>query len=251
MGIKRFLPLSEVGVPQYFPENEAILEKYSEQGFFDLITNFNDCIELIDSDRYFKKEFQQLDTKDIQLTPSTLKNWLYENHLNSKTYNEFLALQRFLNQIEVGRNLKIKAKGELDNFPLEKIEISFSKFDDELEIMLTTKFGRLPLKNHGTGVQQLIYLFTKIFESSSKVILIEEAELNLSIEYQEVIIHNMERLIKLGIINQFVFTSHSDFFKMNHFSHFKVTQDESGATHIGRIENKRSQIEKIARASKK
>jgi len=250
LGIKPIFNLSDDGLPEYFPEDTPIFDKHSEQGFYDLVTNFNDCVELIDSDRYFKKELFQIESENILLSPGSLKNWLYEKHLNSKSYDEFQELQVFLNEIEIGANILHSAKGKLDNFPMNKIQIGFSKFEDELEIMLTTTFGRLPLKNHGTGVQQVIYLFTKIFESNSKIILIEEAELNLSHEYQRIIIHNMNRLVKIGRINQFIFTSHSDVFKRNDFPHFEVTIDEKGASNIAKTENMRTSIEKIVKGVK-
>jgi len=235
LGIKPIYKLQESGIPIYFPDDKDILTTHTEGGFYDLITIFNDCIELIDSDRYFEIEKPSNNEVPSILTPKNLKNWLFQSFLNSRTHTEFLNLVSFLNSIEVSGNLKKSAGAKLDSFPFENIDIGFSKFGEELELMLTTKFGRLPLKNHGTGVQQLIFLFSKIFESNSKIFLIEEAELNLSIEYQEIIIHNMKSLVDSGFANQFLFTSHSDYFNRNDYSHYDVSINEKGETHIKRI----------------
>jgi len=98
--------------------------------------------------------------------------------------------------------------------------------------MLTNPNGRFPLKNYGTGIQQILYILSKIFNTSSKIILIEELELNLSPEYQELIINNLKGLIERESINQVYFTSHSDYLYRNDFKIFEIMINQQGETDI-------------------
>ena len=110
--------------------------------------------------------------------------------------------------------------------------MNFSKFKEEIEIMLETPIGRFPLKNFGTGVQQILYILTRMFNSEAKIVLIEEIELNLSPEYQELIINNLISFITDNKINQVFFTSHSDYLNRNDFKVFEVKIDGHGSSSI-------------------
>ena len=110
--------------------------------------------------------------------------------------------------------------------------MSFSRFKEEIEVMLENKIGRFPLKNYGTGIQQIFYILSRIFDSASKIILIEELELNLSPEYQELIINNLQEFIKDQKISQVFYTSHSDYLNRNDFKIYEVTLDENGKSEM-------------------
>ncbi len=112
--------------------------------------------------------------------------------------------------------------------------MTFSRFKEEIEVMLENSIGRFPLKNYGTGIQQLFYILTKLFNSTSRIILIEELELNLSPEYQELIINNLQSFISDpgNPISQLFFTSHSDYLYRNDFKVYEVSIDEKGNTSI-------------------
>ncbi|MCB9063497.1 MAG: AAA family ATPase [Halobacteriovoraceae bacterium] len=237
--------INEFDVPQYFAENEELVEKIGSDGVLEIISIFNDCILLVDSNRYFRKEKDSSEYSP-SLQPKNFKNWLFHNFLNAEKYQYFLNLNDFLNNISLSKNLKNKFEEELKNFPFEQIEISFAKFDSELEIMLKTSYGRYPLKNYGTGIQQMLYLYTKVFESTSRIFLIEEIELNLSKIYQEVLINNFRKFIEDQFLDQLIFTSHSDQFKRNDFRHFNVTIDTQGVTSIRKIENPRTFFDKMS-----
>lgn len=192
---------------------------------------FNNCAMLIESERYFSKEKLSQEPPDIFST-SNFKNWAYGLSLDSDRFEKFSSLIKFLN----GFNLTSKIANVLDknltNYPFKDTKMSFSKFKEEIEIMLENPIGRFPLKNFGTGVQQLLYILTRIFDSSSKIILIEELELNLSPEFQELIINNLQSFLQGNRISQVFFTSHSDYLHRNDFKVYEVSIDENGKSDI-------------------
>jgi predicted ATP-dependent endonuclease of OLD family len=228
---------------QFFPENQNLSNAIGSEGAFELISIFSDCILLINSYRYFTKEVDSQESKN--LTSGTFKNWLFSNYLNADKYQQFVDLEEFLNRIQISKGLKDKFNEELSNFPFDNLKISFSKFDSELEVMLETNFGRLPLKNYGTGIQQILYLFTKVFESKSRIFLIEEIELNLSRIYQEIIIHNFKELIDNKFLDQLIFTCHSDHYQRNDFIHFQTSIDKENGTTLKKIDNIKEHFDKI------
>ena len=166
---------------------------------------FNDCATLLDSDRYFTKE---IEGKLLSIdSPKNFKKWLFSLYLY-----DFINFEKFLNQLEsfVSNSSVVALKDNLTNHPLNTKRVGFTKFESELEIMLENSSGsRLPLSNYGTGIQQLLYILAKLFISKSKIILIEELELNLSPEYQKAILEHLKNMIDNSLIDQVLLTTHS------------------------------------------
>ena len=183
--------------------------------FNQLLSTFNNSVLLIDSDRYFGHESDK--PKKRELTPKNFKNWLYQLYLDPASYKQYMNL---LSSLE---SFKPKASGSkplftnnLNNYPLNNIDLGFSKNKDVLTIMLN-KNGRYPIENYGTGIQQLMYILAKFINTNPKVVLIEELELNLSPEYQKEILNYLKSLTDNSLYNleQIIFTSHSSYMAKN------------------------------------
>ncbi|WP_396590205.1 AAA family ATPase [Allomuricauda sp. R78024] len=197
----------------YFDSTAAL--KGNSLVFNQLLSTFNNSVLLIDSDRYFSNESDK--SKKRELTPKNFKNWLYQLYLDPASYEQYMDL---LSNLE---SFKPKAAGSkplltknLNNYPLNDIDLGFSKSKDILTIMLN-KNGRYPIENYGTGVQQLMYILAKFISTNPKVLLIEELELNLSPEYQKEILNYFKSLTKNTSYNleQIIFTSHSSYMAKN------------------------------------
>lgn len=205
---KKIFSIDGSGTTKYF-ESTTNQDLTHEAIFTGVLSILNDGILLIDSNRFFRSDtFIQGD----ELNPANFKDWLFRLYLNASTYKDFETLKESLNKFEIGNNDDLALKDNLANYPFINTEIGFTKNgDDSLEIMLSNKSGRYPISNYGTGVQQIIYFLTKLFISKSKIVLIEEFELNLSPHYQNEFLKFIQGLIDSNIIDQLFFTSHSNY----------------------------------------
>jgi len=223
------------GVARYFENTDlSQFPSLNETAFLEILQELNDLVSFIDSDRFFSSE--STNSEIVVLNPKTFKNWLFQLSLDSDKFEEYQKLIDFIGKIELSSNIREQI-GNLKNIPFIDPRITFSKFGNELEVMLETENGRYPLKNYGTGIQQILFLISKVFNTKSRVILIEELELNLSNQFQELLINNFKLFADEGIFNQLIFTSHSDNLYRNDFRLFKVMMDESGNSSVQRITN--------------
>ena len=152
--------------------------------------------------------------------------------MDADRFEKFTSLISFLDKFNLTSKVANVLNDNLKNYPFIKTKMTFSKFKEEIEVMLENPVGRFPLKNFGTGVQQLFYILSRIFDTPSKIILIEELELNLSPEYQELIINNLQKFLEEKILSQVFFTSHSDYLNRNDFKVYEVTIDANGKSDI-------------------
>jgi hypothetical protein len=222
---------NHAGVSRFFeaPVNSALAN--NEAIFTEVMDIFNNCILLIESERFFSKEKLSQEPPDIFSTVN-FKNWLYGLSLDADRFENFSGLINFLNRFNLTSNVSTTLNKNLNNYPFRDTRMNFSKFKQEIEIMLENPIGRFPLKNFGTGIQQLLFILSKLFDSKSKIVLIEELELNLSPEYQELIINNLQIFLRENRINQVFFTSHSDYLHRNDFKVYEVSIDENGKSSI-------------------
>lgn len=198
--------------------------------FQNIISLFNDCILFFDNDRYFVTE-QDGEIGIDELDPRNLKKWLYRLYLNPETYSIFKELLTFFSEFKVQPSRNIDLIDCEANSPFNQNEVSFSESQRELMVMLDTNGKRLPLSSFGTGIQQIFYLLAKIFSSPSKIILIEELELNLSPKYQGEVLKHLKKLIDNNRISQVFFTTHSKYFNFrNDFSIYEIKIDSNGVT---------------------
>jgi len=219
------------GTPRFF-EEPAGSNLINNEGIFNNIMDvFNDSVMLIESERFFVKEPLLHESPELFSTMN-FKNWLYGLNLDADKFDGYTSLIEFLNNFNVTSKVSTKLSDNLKNYPFKETSMNFSKFKGEIEVMLENEIGRFPLKNYGTGVQQLLFILTKVFTTSAKIILIEELELNLSPEYQELIINNLQNYLSTNKVTQVFFTSHSDYLYRNDFKTFEVTIDKDGKSEI-------------------
>jgi len=198
---------------------------------FQLIMNiFTNCVVLLDNDRYFDKEKPEF-VKFDEISPRKFKRWLYTLSINPETHPIYQKLIEFIDKFKVAQKNN-KALNECEtNSPFNKHVLSFAQSQDELLIMFESNGRRLPISNFGTGIQQILYILAKIFSSNSKIILIEEIELNLSPKYQAEILKHLKQFIDENKISQVFFTTHSRYFNFrNDFSIYEVKIDALGET---------------------
>ncbi len=221
----------------YFPGYNNL----SQEQFYFILKELNDCVLFLDSNRIPTND--SLNTKEMPnnedinysnyLKPDLFKDSLFSLYLYE--YENFMSLLSSIGSFKVkDQGIEI-LKQHLLNSPLEKPEIGFTKFNNKYELMLKNgKGNRYPLINYGSGIQQLIYILINIFSSSSKIILIEELELNLSPLYQLELIKFINDEIDKATINQFFFTTHSKYFydRTDLITLFEVTINELGHSKI-------------------
>jgi len=219
------------GAPKFFETLEKSPFANNEDIFTEVMDIFNNCVMLIESERYFSKEKLSQESPQIFST-TNFKNWLYGLSLDADRFEKFSDLIKFLDGFDLTSKVAKVLDTNLKSYPFKDTKMNFSKFKEEIEIMLENPIGRFPLKNFGTGVQQLLFILSKIFDTTSRIILIEELELNLSPEYQELIINNLQNFLQEKRISQVFFTSHSDYLHRNDFKVYEVRIDENGKSDI-------------------
>ena len=192
---------------EYFFEGSSTIDRKIGEVILALL---DDLVLLIDSDRNFVKE----KSKDgVSLAESKdFKNGLFELYINAEKNDSFNNLINFLSTFKFSEKALTSLKSNVKSFPFnENTEIGFARFEEEMEIMLRNNFTKLPLKNFGTGIQQFLFLLAKIHFNNSKIVIIEELELNLSPLYQKELLTFLKSLIP-NLFSQLLFSSHSPYF---------------------------------------
>ncbi|HEV8286648.1 MAG TPA: AAA family ATPase [Chitinophagaceae bacterium] len=236
---------SKVNGERFFEEpNDSDLTN-REDIFTSIMDIFTDCVLLVESDRFFNIEKENESIVNA-FNSNTFKSWLYNLSLDSERFEKFSGLIDFLNHFNVASNISNVLTHNLRSFPLKTTKLTFARFKEELEIMLENSIGRFPLKNYGTGIQQILYILSKIFDTTSKILLIEELELNLSPEYQELILNNLKNFVASRKLSQVFFTSHSDYLYRSDFKIFEVSINNQGKTRIA--SSRRTALRQLRRA---
>lgn len=232
---------------EYFQdiEPEHVVKTNSYLIHNSILEKLNDSVVFLDNDRYFLEEIEV--KGDEELTPKTFKNWFHNLSLNPDRRREFSSI---LEQVA-----KFRPSGDAafqnneKNSPIHQhLAFQFGRIHNDIEVFLTTgNNGTFPLSSFGTGIQQILYILSKIAEKKPKIILLEEIELNLSPRYQyELVQHIMLNLITEDpgkrTMFQLFFTTHSPLLCVNtQFIVYKTTIDENGessAIKIGEQERK-------------
>lgn len=228
------------GVHQYFPDskNKDILG--NEEIFLDILAYFNNCVLFLDSNRYFQDEKQNYSMN--KLTPSNFKNWLFNLSMDQNKFNEYLKFIEFLKKFKINNLGKPKLENNILSYPFNEDGIGFAFTNDNIELMVKKFTERYPIFTYGTGIQQILYILAKIFDNDSKILVIEELELNLSPRYQEAFLEFLSILITEKKINQLIFSSHSYYFGRigNHLDYgfHDVFIDNNGCSQVRYISSK-------------
>jgi AAA15 family ATPase/GTPase len=217
--------------------------------FQSLMSLFNDCVILLDNDRYFINEDEKI--SDDDLSAKNFKNKIFELHLKYLKDEEFKGLNDFLKSFNIESADKVFANNEKSS-PFKNFQFEFIRFNSEIEVMLTNDFGKFPLSSFGTGVQQIIFILSKIFLSNKKIILIEEIELNLSPKYQIELIEFINKgLITNKKISQLFYTTHSPLLcYRTEFRSLQARIDENGVSTIETVTPNPTDVTKFREAMK-
>jgi hypothetical protein len=199
-----------------------------------LLALFNDCVLFLGSERYLTEEPETTNVQE-KLNAKNTKNWLFGRYMDSQKYPEFEKFILFLKAYKSEHKKDDDAKNAWQQWPFTTGDVSFSRFGKSIDVMLRNAKGRFPLSNYGTGVQQILYLLTKLFFTPSRIVLIEEIELNLSPTAQRELFVNLNRLLANKQLDQMLFTTHSNFFNYRgDFRIFEAVLDKDGYTSINR-----------------
>lgn len=202
--------------------------------FSNLLSIFNSAAIFLDNNRYLGNE--KLNKELIKLSPTGFKNWLHDLYLSPERYNVFEDLGVFIKKYKIspGRNNDSVFSDVEKNSPFNNFNPEFAILKgDHIELMFKRGKDRFPLSSFGTGVQQLLYILTTLFYSNSKIVLIEELELNLSPRYQSELFKILWALIEAKKIDQIFFTTHSSYFDHRaDFSIYEVSINGSGVSKV-------------------
>ncbi|MDD1443565.1 AAA family ATPase [Dolichospermum sp. ST_sed3] len=196
--------------PLFFKDAKNPALRYNESAFQSLLGYFNDCVLFLDSNRYFANGKIAGDID--KMSPVNFKDLLFSRHMNVESYKSIVAFQNFLKSFNMADQGKLKLRRNIRYNPLINSPFSFSDFNNVIELMFDKNSERFPILNFGTGLQQIFYILARIFFSDSKIIAIEELELNLSPRYQEEVLNYLNSLISNKKISQVFFTTHSYYF---------------------------------------
>lgn len=200
----------EDGIPYGFREEEDLNIDLSES----ILRLFNNCIEFIDTDRNLELEVLQDNNSSLLLNNKNFKNWVFDLNMDAEKNERFNDLLDFLSSFEFSKEALDMLGGNTNSFPFrEYTDIGFTKFGNRIEVMLKNKENRLPLSSFGTGIQQFFYILTRIFLNDSRIIIIEELELNLSPLYQIEIMRFLRTILGKKF-DQILFSSHSPLFTL-------------------------------------
>ncbi|MCF6295832.1 MAG: ATP-binding protein [Flavobacteriaceae bacterium] len=181
----------------YFPDTDTEKKNQSKYSLYfeNIIAPFDDCVFFVPSHRDMLPIKFGADLEEI-ISPVKFKQFLYSLSLNEDEYGTFERINSLFG-------------GE----PFSYGNISFSKIEDKLEIMVQKDGIRLPIKSLGSGVLQILYIISCIVYSRKSIICLEELEQNLSPKNQELAIKKLESMIsQIEAPNQLIISSHSPYF---------------------------------------
>lgn len=187
-------------VSRFFKDAVSAALKGDSVTFENLLGLLNECVLFLDHNRFINSENE--DNKSKSLNPNTFKNWLHNKSVDQVNYSFYEKFIQFIKDNSIsGDSSKV----------LKNFEPTFSIKENELDVLLKTNSERLPINSFGTGIVQILLILSMIYETNSRIILIEEIELNLSPKAQQDLLKLLTNLIiSTKKIDQVIFTSHSD-----------------------------------------
>lgn len=225
-----FDPSAKDESKRYFPKTD--IEGQADT-LNSLLAIFNDCVLFLGSGRYLTEE-EEVSKVSGELHAQNAKNWLFEHYMNSQKYPEFRKFVAFIQEYQSKHKKEDEAaKSAWRQWPFSAGDVGFGRFGKSIDIMLRNTKSRFPLSSYGTGVQQILYLLSKLFFTTAQIVLIEEIELNLSPAAQRDLFINLQRLQADKHLGQVLFTTHSYFFNYRgDFRIFEAVLDKDGYTNI-------------------
>jgi hypothetical protein len=239
VGEQATIELSEVFVndKKIFGENKIYFEGFyvgspaknvpstllnNKVAFDGLLFCFDRSVLFLGHNRFFGAEIET--NASLELTPDNYKNWIHNLSLDHSRHKYYIALVDFL------------ADKVNTCIPLPKLGIGFSREQNNIELMISSNHLRLPINDLGTGVQQILFILSAIFEKKAKIFLLEEIELNLSAKTQRILLELLQNMVSKNIIDQVIFVTHSPCFddkrliKNTHLKKFLVKNNTGLST---------------------
>lgn len=202
---------------RFFPDAKLSHDQSTLRKSFELmIEPLNDCVYLIQR----KRDVLQVDFKsDVMgdLSPDTFKKFLYNISLSLEDYHLFEEINSMFN-----------------DEPFSFGELSFSRINEFLEIMIKKDGIRLPINSMGSGVIQILFIISSIIKYRPKIICIEELEQNLSPTMQMETLTKLKSIIELSDeFSQLIISSHSENFYSTKISDsIYLIQKREGQTYL-------------------
>jgi len=221
----RELFLNDGTTKHHFRSGAATQSMYNDSLIFQNFMNIlNNQFYFLDTDRFFVKEVDGQST--AKLTHRNFKNWLHNLSLDAVNRHKYENFINFIKQQPFSTTA-------FETKPLRYFNPSYAKFGDEIQVLLECNRQKLPLDSFGTGIQQILAILALIFETSSKILLIEEVELNLSPKTQKLFFRILRNVISSGKLDQMFFTTHSPYFNfVTDFSLYEVSISQLGVSSI-------------------
>ena len=121
---------------EYFPEHVNL----SQEHFDAIMSEFNNCVSFLDSNRLIvNNNFTEDSVESDEIKPETFRNSLFELYLYD--YDKFLNLFKAITSFKINDQGIDVLKHHLLSSPLEKPEISFTKFKDNYEFNAFKRYG--------------------------------------------------------------------------------------------------------------
>lgn len=202
----------------YFTESQSeTLQENGFEAFTEFFRNFNDSVLLIDSNRFFNPERYLLEKEPSELAPQKFKSFL--KHLSTNP-NFFETFDSLIKKVLSYDTVSKKSSESYIEFVNNEESVPFLK--SERVVFLKDKYGELdlrlfngklwlPIEGYGSGIQQLIYILTQLYFKKPQILLLEEAELNLSPMYQNRLIEFLDSQDNELEFLQIFLTTHSPF----------------------------------------
>ncbi len=118
-------------------------------------------------------------------------------------------------------------------FSLGELDVALDPNSNEISIGFVRREGRLPIESMGSGTQQLLLMLGQIFLNDYPVIALEEPEMNLSPQYQSLLLDTLRQLMQDPAVklNQLFISTHSPHLEFQE-NFFHVFLDEHGYTQV-------------------
>lgn len=180
---------------------------------------------LIPAQRQFQREL--MSTKDAQAKTKVVSH----NNLKQALFDAY-------NSLDFQQKKRLAAIRDILNSPpfeLGELDIARDPNNNEINIGFIRPNGRLPIENMGSGTQQLLLMLGQIFLNDYPVIALEEPEMNLSPQYQSLLLETLRQLMKDPAVklNQLFISTHSPHLEFQE-NFFHVFLDEEGYTQVER-----------------
>jgi AAA15 family ATPase/GTPase len=173
------------------------LSAAEKRNVFDSVMNRLDNAFLrIPPDRFLYHEQEDSRDKKVNLSPKTLKNWIFQSSHDQHAEQIIREITRKFNSDPFNHgNVSIVRIGK-----------------NEIEAFVEDNNGlKLPIDRRGSGVQQILMILAYIAQSNSPFVGVEELEINLSPKTQSLIFNDLFKLVNSEIspIKQIFLTTHS------------------------------------------